>query len=83
MIKKLEESDLKECAEIMMSVYPELQRQGYGTKLLDAVEGYVKEHQLAGFTLSTNRYTPAPNFYHKNGFSDAEHVLFMYKEISV
>lgn len=146
MIKKLEEFDLKDCAEIMMSVYnnehwqchwdletavsylrdyfdckkfvgyslwingvikgaifchekiwwnsnevfvdemfisPELQRQGYGAELLEAVEIYVKDHNLAGFTLATNRYTPAPNFYRKNGFSDAEHVLFMYKEIVV
>lgn len=66
-----------------MFISPKVQRQGYGTALLDAVENYVREHQLAGFTLSTNRYTPAPNFYRKNGFSDAEHVLFMYKVISL
>jgi aminoglycoside 6'-N-acetyltransferase I len=65
-----------------MFISPELQRQGYGTALLTVVEKYVKEHDLAGLTLSTNRFTPAPNFYRKNDFSDAEHVLFMYKEIS-
>lgn len=62
-----------------MFVSPELQRQGYGTALLNAVECYIKEKGLAGFTLLTNRYTPAPNFYRKNGFSEGEHVLFMYK----
>jgi aminoglycoside 6'-N-acetyltransferase I len=62
-----------------MFVSPELQRQGYGTSLLNAVEFYIKEKGLAGFTLLTNRYTPAPNFYRKNGFSEGEHVLFMYK----
>ncbi|WP_010243329.1 GNAT family N-acetyltransferase [Acetivibrio cellulolyticus] len=64
-----------------MFVSPEIQRQGYGTELLNIIENHIKEHNLAGFTLSTNRFTPAPNFYRKNGFSDAEHVLFMYKEI--
>lgn len=64
-----------------MFISPEFQRQGYGTELLNAVENYIKEHNLAGFTLSTNRFAPAQHFYRKNGFSDADHVLFMYKEI--
>lgn len=64
-----------------MFIAPDLQRQGYGTELLNAVENYIIEHRLAGFTLSTNRFAPAPRFYRKKGFSDAEHVLFMYKEI--
>jgi ribosomal protein S18 acetylase RimI-like enzyme len=62
-------------------VSPELQRQGYGTALLKAVESYIKEKGLAGFTLLTNHYTLAPNFYRKNGFCDGEHVLFMYKVV--
>ena len=64
-----------------MFVVPELQRQGYGTDLLNSVECYIKEHNLAGFTLTTNRFAPASHFYRKNGFFDAEHVLFMGKEI--
>lgn len=64
-----------------MFVSPELQRQGYGTTLLKEVESYIKEKGLAGFTLTTNRYTPAPSFYGKNGFCDGEHVLFIYKVI--
>jgi len=63
-----------------MFISPEFQRQGYGTELLNVVENYIKEHDLAGFTLTTNRFAPAPNFYRKNGFFDAEHVLFMCKE---
>jgi aminoglycoside 6'-N-acetyltransferase I len=62
-----------------MFVSPEQQRQGYGTALLNAVECYIKEKGLAGFTLLTNRYTSVPSFYRKNGFCDGEHVLFMYK----
>lgn len=64
-----------------MFVKPEHQGKGYGTLLLKAVEKYIGEKELAGITLSTNRYAPAPLFYKKNGFVDCEHVLFMCKEM--
>ena len=64
-----------------MFVKPNLQRKGYGTMLLGAVEAYIKEKGLAGITLSTNKYAPAPKFYKKNGFEESGHVLFMYKEL--
>lgn len=63
-----------------MFIKPELQRKGLGSLLLKKVEEYISENGLAGITLSTNRYAPAPNFYRKNGFTDCEHVLFMAKE---
>lgn len=63
-----------------MFVKPELQRQGCGTLLLQEVENYVKEKGLAGLTLETNKYAPAPGFYRKNGFQDNEYVIVMYKE---
>lgn len=64
-----------------MFVHPDFQQKGYGSELIIAAEQYVKEHKLAGFTLSTNRYAPAPQFYKKNGFVDCDHVLFMGKEV--
>ena len=64
-----------------MFIKPEFQRNGYGSFLLKQVEEYVGEKGLAGITLSTNKYAPAPVFYRKNGFADGEHVLFMAKEI--
>lgn len=64
-----------------MFVQPNLQRKGYGSLLINAAENYIYEHKLAGFTLTTNRYAPAPQFYKKNGFIDCEHILFMGKEI--
>lgn len=63
-----------------MFVLPEMQRGGYGSKLINSAEEYVRTHHLAGLTLCTNKYAPAPNFYRKNGFSDNEFVVFMYKE---
>lgn len=64
-----------------MFVHADFQHKGYGSLLLAAAWEYVKEHKLAGFTLSTNRYSPAPQFYKKNGFDSYEHVLFMGKEL--
>lgn len=64
-----------------MFVTPEKQGNGIGTSLLQQVEEYVKKHNLAGITLSTNKYAPAPKFYEKNGFVPCEHVIFMAKEM--
>ena len=64
-----------------MFVLPEKQGAGLGSSLIAAAEDYVRERKLAGFTLCTNRYAPAPRFYKKNGFVDCEHILFMCKEL--
>ena len=64
-----------------MFVDPARQGKGIGTALLNTVEEYVKKHGLAGMTLSTNKYAPAPKFYKKNGFENCEHVIFMAKEM--
>lgn len=57
------------------------QGRGYGAMLMKRVEQYVLENSLAGITLSTNRHAPAADFYHRNGFKDCEHVLFLCKEM--
>jgi len=64
-----------------MFVSSEFQRQGHGAQLLRSVEEYVHKKKLAGITLSTVRHSFAPDFYKKNGFSDNEYVLSMYKVI--
>lgn len=38
-------------------------------------------NEQQGFTLTTNRFAPAPDFYRKNGFIDCDHVLYMGKGI--
>ena len=63
-----------------MFIIPEMQRGGYGSMLINAAEEYVKVHKLAGLTLCTNKYAPAPDFYRKNGFNDNEFIVFMYME---
>ncbi len=63
-----------------MFVLPEMQRGGYGSTLIKAAEEYAQQHSLAGLTLCTNKYAPAPKFYKKNGFSDNEAIVLMYKD---
>ena len=63
-----------------MFVLPDKQRKGYGSMLISTAEEYIREKKLAGLTLCTNRYAPAPYFYRKNGFNDNEAIVFMYKE---
>jgi aminoglycoside 6'-N-acetyltransferase I len=55
------------------------QRKGLGGALLRYTENYMKSLGLNGITLLTNRHFPARDFYLKNGFEEAEHVLFLYK----
>ena len=50
--------------------------------MLEKLEAYVRERGLAGFTLTTNRHSPAPQFYQKNGFAPCEHILYMAKELA-
>jgi aminoglycoside 6'-N-acetyltransferase I len=57
----------------------DMQRKGLGGELLAYVEEYVRAEGLEGITLLTNRHYPARDFYLKHGFTQAEHVLFMYK----
>lgn len=64
-----------------MFVLPEMQGNGLGSRLIKTAEKYVKKYSLAGLTLCTNKYAPAPAFYHKNGFEDNEAIMFMYKEL--
>ena len=64
-----------------MFVTPEKQGCGIGSSLLMEVEKYIQEKHLAGITLSTNKYAPAPKFYEKNGFMSCEHVMFMAKSL--
>ncbi len=59
------------------------QRKGWGTALLDFLEQYARKNNLAGITLLTDKNMPALKFYKKNGFSQAGHVTFMYRESSI
>lgn len=60
-------------------IKPDWQRHGYGKLLMDRAEELSKELGLAGVTLLTSKYHPAKMFYDKNGYTLADHVIYMYK----
>jgi aminoglycoside 6'-N-acetyltransferase I len=62
-------------------IRPDRQQHGCGKKLMEQVEKLSKESGCGGVTLLTNKDRPAKVFYEKIGYSTAEHVIFMYKEV--
>jgi len=62
-------------------IKPDRQSRGYGKCLMDRAEELSKELGLGGVALLTNKYHPAKLFYERNGYTVAEHVIFMYKEV--
>jgi len=62
-------------------IKPDAQGKGFGTELLSRIEDYSRSEKLGGVTLLTNRFLPAAGFYKEKGYSEAGHVVFMYKEI--
>lgn len=63
-------------------IKPVRQRHGYGRMLMEHTEKLSKELGLGGVTLLTDKYHPAKMFYEKNGYATADHVIFMYKEVT-
>lgn len=61
-------------------IKPEAQGKGFGTELLNRIEDYSRSEKFGGVTLLTNRNLPAAGFYKDKGYSEAGHVVFMYKE---
>lgn len=62
-------------------IAPHAQRQGLGQQLLEHAEAYARTNGLAGLTLLTNRDMPAKSFYIKHGYTTADHVVFMYRQV--
>ncbi len=62
-------------------VQPASQGKGCGKNLLQHAEDYCKANGLAGLTLLTDRNMPAKEFYERNGYALAEHVIFFYKVV--
>lgn len=63
-----------------MAVLPEIQGQGIGKQLLQAVLDYSNEAGLAGVVLYTSEYAPASKFYEKNGFKLSQGTICMYRD---
>lgn len=60
----------------------EIQSRGVGSMFLELVEEYAKEMQITHIFLQTERTVPAYAFYKKNGFTELEDHVSLYKYFS-
>lgn len=60
-------------------VKTEMQGKGIGTDFLKQVEEYAKSKDITHIFLQTERNVPAFEFYHKNGFTELEGHVSLYK----
>ena len=60
----------------------EVQSRGIGSMFLELVEEYAKEKQITHIFLQTERTVPAYAFYKKNGFTELEDHVSLYKHFS-
>ena len=62
-----------------VSIHPNYQRKGIGTKMLEYVkqELKVENEEISNIVLTTIRDFPSVRFYETNGFSIDENVIFM------
>lgn len=57
----------------------EIQSRGVGSMFLELVEGYARGKQITHIFLQTERTVPAYAFYKKNGFTELEDHVSLYK----
>ena len=60
---------------------PEYQGHGIGSKFLDLIENDIRKKGLAGIFLQTDSDKPSYHFYHKNGFTDLDSHISLYKSL--
>lgn len=62
-------------------VKTELQGHGIGGKFVDAIEKYLKRHDITAIFLLTDRDVPAYEFYKKHGFKEHENNVAFGKKL--
>ncbi|MBQ8260907.1 MAG: GNAT family N-acetyltransferase [Lachnospiraceae bacterium] len=64
-----------------LCVSPEFQSQGLGSRFLALIEADIRKKGLAGIFLQTDNDKPSYHFYHKNGFTDLDAHISLYKSV--
>ena len=62
-------------------VAQEMQRMGYGKKLLVHCDEYAAGQNIGAVVLMTNKYMPSYKFYDKEGYTMTEQYVFMFKQV--
>ncbi|MBE5895499.1 MAG: GNAT family N-acetyltransferase [Lachnospiraceae bacterium] len=64
-----------------LCVSPGFQSQGLGSRFLSLIEADIRKKGLAGIFLQTDNDKPSYHFYHKNGFTDLDAHISLYKSV--
>lgn len=64
-----------------LAVLPKAQGNGFGSGFLNRIEQYIKENEMVGIVLFTEKEIPAYSFYLKNGFTEKKERVFFEKKI--
>ena len=64
-----------------LCVSPGFQSQGLGSRFLALIEADIRKKGLAGIFLQTDNDKPSYHFYHKNGFTDLDAHISLYKSV--
>ena len=64
-----------------LCVSPQFQSQGLGSRFLALIEADIRKKGLAGIFLQTDNDKPSYHFYHKNGFTDLDAHISLYKSV--
>jgi aminoglycoside 6'-N-acetyltransferase I len=77
---RLEQRDTFVQAQIVeFFVYPDAQKKGIGTALLEHTEGFFAEQQVGSVYLLTAKGLPAEEFYRARGYRQANRLIVMVK----
>ena len=61
----------------------ERQKMGYGKKMLRHCDQYASDHKISSIVLMTNKYMPSYKFYIKEGYTETEQYVFMFKQAAI
>lgn len=64
-----------------LCVAPGFQSQGLGSRFLALIEKDIRKKGLAGIFLQTDNDKPSYHFYQKNGFTDLDAHISLYKSV--
>jgi len=62
-------------------ISPDCRHRGYGTALMEAVEGYARENGLTSIALLTDREYPAFGFYKGQGYRESKYMVWIYRRM--
>lgn len=61
-------------------IFPDCQRKGIGSNMLQYVREDLKQYGIVSLVLNTEKGFPSEKFYKKNGFVQKENLIFMYND---